>query len=444
VRALITRIHGRYYDLTGFAHPGGCAALECARDRDATTLFESYHALHRALPLRTMRQYEISPEQAEAPGRFLDVARFGSGGVDWPLTINSAFRRDVLACATGYFEEERQRRRLPSLRAAMKATPRRWLEIASLGALFFASLPFLVRGSWLALLVTPVLGWVFLVNFWHDALHFALSRHWRINALIPYLFPWFVSPKLWMHQHVIGHHVHTNDPARDPDIRAVPRVLRQAPGLAWCPMHARQGRRLRLLVMYALPLLVKHAIRDQRQRASGWFNDAVPLVFGSPWRRWLHVAGRIAVAASLFAWPFLVFPVWKALAFALAPTLILSELYLLFTQINHVTEPNLTAGDRPGPNWYETQVRTSCSYAMHSYFAFILSGGLNLQIEHHLLPGVNHVHLFRLSPQIREICGNHGVPYHSYPSFAAAFRAHLAALRALSKPSPAAKSRLAV
>jgi hypothetical protein len=33
--------------------------------------------------------------------------------------------------------------------------------------------------------VAPVLGWFFLLNFWHDALHFAMSPSRRINAALP-------------------------------------------------------------------------------------------------------------------------------------------------------------------------------------------------------------------------------------------------------------------
>jgi fatty acid desaturase len=135
------------------------------------------------------------------------------------------------------------------------------------------------------------------------------------------------------------------------------------------------------------------------------------------------------VACSLFVWPFFLFGFWKALAFATIPSLVLSELFALFSQVNHITGPNVDAGQVPSSNWYESQRRTSCSYAMGSYLAFIMSGGLNLQIEHHLLPGVNHAHLFRLSPEIRQICAKHGVPYHSYPTFRAALRAHFTTIR---------------
>jgi fatty acid desaturase len=400
-------------------------------------LFEAYHALHRGRPLKTLALYEITPAAAKgSPGRFVAEERFGPAPYDWDETLASPFRHDLLACATRYFQQECARRQLTSLRAATKAPLRRWVEIALFAVVFFASVPFLVQGSWIALVATPVLGWLFVVNFWHDALHFSLSRSWRLNAAVPYLFPWFISPVLWMHEHVIGHHVFTNDPLRDPDIRTAPHVLRQAPGIAWCAAHRKQGRLGRVLVLYALWVAVANVIRDHLL-VRGWFNDAVPLAIHSLARRWLHVAERVVVATSLFVWPFFLFPFWKAAAFAIAPSLIFSELFLLFSQVNHVTWPNLEAGDVPSSNWYESQARASCSYGTDSYVAFLLSGGLNLQIEHHLLPGVNHAHLFRLSPEIRQICARHGVPYHSYPTFGAALRAHFAAIKRLGEdPRP--------
>ena len=435
---LITQVHGRYYNLQGFSHPGGCPALECARNRDATALFESYHALHRDRPLQMLKRYEVAPEEAEADGRFLAEKRFGATSFDWEHTLKSAFRADLLACVRHYFVAEQARRQLPSLAAATKAPLRRCLEIWALGLAFGGALVFFVQGNWWALGLTPVLGWLFMVNFWHDALHFALSRFWRLNALLPYVFPWFLSPKLWMHQHVIGHHVFTNDPRRDPDLRAAPRVLRQTPGVAWCPWHAVQQRVPRLLVLYALVCLLRNAIKDHIMRIQGWFNDTVPLVFGPSWRYRLHIVGRLLVFWSLFVWPFQAFAFWKALAFALVPSMVLSELFVLFSQVNHITDANLEAAQAPSADWYEAQVRASCSYATGSYLAFLLSGGLNLQIEHHLLPGVNHYHLFRLSPEIRRICAQYHIPYHTFPSLRSALKAHFLCLKRLAR-QPAAQ-----
>jgi hypothetical protein len=45
-----------------------------------------------------------------------------------------------------------------------------------------------------------------------------------------------------------------------------------------------------------------------------------------------------------------------------------------------------------------------------------------LQIEHHLLPGVNHCHLMALQPAIEAAANRHGVPYHSSPTLLHALR----------------------
>jgi len=39
----VTRIHGKYYNLEGFKHPGGPVALSLIGGRDGTPLFESHH-----------------------------------------------------------------------------------------------------------------------------------------------------------------------------------------------------------------------------------------------------------------------------------------------------------------------------------------------------------------------------------------------------------------
>ena len=42
------------------------------------------------------------------------------------------------------------------------------------------------------------------------------------------------------------------------------------------------------------------------------------------------------------------------------------------------------------------------------------------QIEHHLLPGINHYHLYWMSPKIKEVCEKHDVTYTKMKNFAEA------------------------
>ena len=46
----------------------------------------------------------------------------------------------------------------------------------------------------------------------------------------------------------------------------------------------------------------------------------------------------------------------------------------------------------------------------------LLSGGLNLLIEHHLFPSVNSCHLPVLSNIIKKVCKNHNIKYNESDS----------------------------
>jgi len=56
-----------------------------------------------------------------------------------------------------------------------KATLNRWLFVCSFLGSFFASLPAFVQVGWAFVGVTPMLALLVIVNYWRDAMHFALS-----------------------------------------------------------------------------------------------------------------------------------------------------------------------------------------------------------------------------------------------------------------------------
>lgn len=51
--------------------------------------------------------------------------------------------------------------------------------------------------------------------------------------------------------------------------------------------------------------------------------------------------------------------------------------------------------------------------------------GLNLQIEHHLFPSVNHCHLHALVPHVKELCKKYNVNYPESPSMWEALQKHV-------------------
>jgi len=91
---------------------------------------------------------------------------------------------------------------------------------------------------------------------------------------------------------------------------------------------------------------------------------------------------------------------------------------------NNLSEHNSTTKD-----WAEMQIRTSANWSCDSIMWNLLSGGLNCQIEHHLFPGVCHVHYPAISKIIRSYCEEIDLQYNSFPTFTAIYFDHIRFLR---------------
>jgi hypothetical protein len=62
---VVTKIHGKFFDLTNFRHPGGPQTLSCAADRDATEIWESYHIMTRKKAWAVLSKYEMKEDLDE-------------------------------------------------------------------------------------------------------------------------------------------------------------------------------------------------------------------------------------------------------------------------------------------------------------------------------------------------------------------------------------------
>ena len=139
---------------------------------------------------------------------------------------------------------------------------------------------------------------------------------------------------------------------------------------------------------------------------------------------------------TLYVWPVLAFgATFKALVFGTLPITIFSLLFMACSQVNHHSEETSAAGPLATAshpvNWYRHQAATSHTIAPQSSFAFWASGGLNLQLEHHLFPAINHWHLPQLAPLIEASAARHGVPYPKSTRIGEAFQKlfiHLASM----------------
>jgi linoleoyl-CoA desaturase len=84
-------------------------------------------------------------------------------------------------------------------------------------------------------------------------------------------------------------------------------------------------------------------------------------------------------------------------------------------------------------DWGRYQLATTSNYAPSSNVFSWLIGGLNHQIEHHLLPHICHIHYKNLSPIVAQTAKEFGILYLTKKTFAGAVLAHIAMLRELGR-----------
>jgi fatty acid desaturase/cytochrome b involved in lipid metabolism len=430
-RKFVTKIHGKWYDLSTFKHPGGPVALSLVGGRDGSALFESHHPFTSQARLQAVLCKYLVPGQEHERQASVLMGMTADDGGHYVWGDSDAFEQEIKHEISSYFKGEAARRGV-SVLAATKATPRRWLEILALFVVFACTVPALVGGKWWALFLSPLACWIWMVNYWHDSTHFALSTSWRVNAVLPYLCPWFSSPTTWYHQHVIGHHAYPNVGHRDPDLAHSPQLLREHSSIRWRNTHRTQHHLWRVALVWSIAVgLGLHLVADAKLFLQKQYNRVVP---GQPSLRGTttllsHAMGRIFYLATTIIWPWFIFDnALKAALFAVVPIVIFSLLFMVNSQINHLTPDTAHASST---NFWRHQVVTAQDFGAdgskwHRVFCFIMSGGLNYQVEHHLFPTVCHCHHAALHPIVVRVCEKHKIAFHRRKGYFDAIRHHLA------------------
>ena len=367
-------------------------------------LFEAYHPfVPRDRLAQILAKYQVG-ERTDDPISPAPVE----------FTFDSPFRRDLVECVHAYFQAL-GRRSGRSVAEATKCPPQRSVALAVGGAVYVVLHLFGMCGWWWGEALGSIVDWVWGVNVFHDAMHFALTPQQRVNEGIGYLFPMFVHPFDWQHQHNVGHHSYTNVPHHDPDLNVGyplvalrPHSSKRRP-TSW--IHARIAAFMTLgLTMIVLILPWHQYTCDKLHGAVPWRWE----MLGPRWRWWIGVPKGI----YLIGWwvlPILHYGVGWTVAFRTA----FSCLFMLYTQVGHV-HPHCQS--KPQSCWAQHQVETTSDFAHSSLLQYTLSGGLNFQVVHHLFPGINHGHHRALAPIIARVCLKHGVRYRIFDSLVDAVR----------------------
>jgi fatty acid desaturase len=200
----------------------------------------------------------------------------------------------------------------------------------------------------------------------------------------------------WQHTHPV-HHNHPNTEGVDPDIEGHGYALYQGAARRRHGLLARH-QPLSLFAGFLLwgfairVVAVRHAIRALRTDR----RTAIDLVCVAG-----HVALWIAASAAAGA--------LGAMLLNYAVITVLNGIYMGAILV----VPHVGTGSQPAADelpYFERQVTFSRNYDASALGTF-LCGGLNLQIEHHLLPSIPCVRLRRARKIIAAYCAQHDLPY---------------------------------
>ena len=244
----------------------------------------------------------------------------------------------------------------------------------------------------------------------HDAGHGHVSRHGFINQLVGQLALTVTSGyafSSWTHSHD-QHHRRPNVVGLDPDVDTDWVALHD-----WARPHTRAEkltRRLQhwILFLYFTVHLFELRLRGLRHVVALRLRaDALGLA--------LHFIGLLVL-------PALVFPVDRVLGCYVALSAGSGVYYGVIFAVNHIGATYVRADEQV--YFVRLQVLSSRNVLTGRFGDFVM-GGLNLQIEHHLFPGLPRFQLRRASDSIREFCVRQALHYeavHFSEALVAVFR----------------------
>ena len=173
-----------------------------------------------------------------------------------------------------------------------------------------------------------------------------------------------------------------------------------------------------------------HQTREERELGGRQVDRAA--VEQHPMRRQVEVVvGKLVHFGLFLALPLQVsgYAPWQVIVGYFSAIAVAGLTLAVVFQLAHVVEgtafPTPNADHRIDDSWAAHQLRTTANFAPQSLWWNFFTGGLNHQVEHHLLYRIAHCHYPALAPIVRDVATKHGVPYHEFPTFGSALGAHV-------------------
>nr|QBK88667.1 MAG: fatty acid desaturase [Mimivirus LCMiAC01] len=380
----ITWLHGCPYDLRDFIkkHPGGDQIKVAFGEKDVTALYYSYHPSHKINPdsensykLETILENYRLEEPLEDKNKYENME----------YEYNSDLALEIKDAVDEYFKKN----------SISKFANRKWwfktVIYMSLNILF--DIWYLWSPNYVNAMLFGISVAFVALNVTHDANHGSVSRYYPwINQLLGRTSDWLGHSQYdWSKKHTISHHQYTNDEQLDYNSDRLKYILNFSNrNKNW--FH-RNFQGIYMWVVLPIPwILLSFKFKDIIVK-----DGLVACIL------------RIFFIYRLYVNPIMHHGLFHGFLIgtttALSGTIILSYLFNLSHHFVGVYRENLKEGD----DWYKHQIISSSDYGGH--ISSLLTGGLNIQIIHHLFPRINSIHYVTLQPIVEKICIKHGVKY---------------------------------
>lgn len=318
--------------------------------------------------------------------------------------------------------------------------PQMYFKTATIIAWFVGAyllLLFVVTNPWLVSLLAIVLGLALAAigfNIQHDGGHKAYSDYKWVNKIMAMSLDLMGgSSYMWNWKHNSIHHTYPNITGQDDDID-VGMLGRLSPHQKHYWFHRAQG--VYLWMLYGFLAIKWHFYDDFYNVAVGRIGGhKVPRPKG--WDLVIFIGGKLAFLSWAFIIPMLLHPVWAVLAVYVLAAFVSGVVLSAVFQLAHcVEEANFPMPDpetgRMETDWAVHQVQTTVNFCRRNPVLSWFLGGLNFQIEHHLLHGICHVHYPALSKIVESVCKECGIKYQENKNLFIALRSHFRLLQRMS------------
>lgn len=269
------------------------------------------------------------------------------------------------------------------------------------------------------------------LNIMHDANHNALSSNKIVNTIMSEIMVVItgIINWLWKSKHN-PHHDHTNIFSKDDDIGHT--IVRLTPEVEYKPKYKYQH-----IYAWVLYCFVMFDWLFRTDILKGW-KQAKKFSEQEKVQKRTHLIIHKLLYVSLY----IIIPVFiggyswlTAIGIFVLINMLVGLITTVVFQLAHavpITAMLEEATKRE--SFLLHQLKTTANFAVNNKVVSWLLGGLNFQVEHHLMRNISHVHYPKIAPIVREFCREYNLPYNNLGSVWAAIGSHYSQLKKLSRP----------